>query len=668
MSTYTGATGTTGTTGPTTATVVDDDADPVVREIDVFVTNKISRMLCMMQFPLRPPWRTLESQQIAQVRLKPLKAGPRIEMDLALPRGPTYDAEATYPISQQTLRSATVPLQTNYALGILREGRRGALGDAAANDQLHLTPVHLAMQMRPSFAYIDDAQRALELAQAGGGDDDDDANNKANGAKGAGGAADVKKEGNEGESEDVEVQVQFKRRETQPKSMTARRHLAAAAAAKEESETAFVPLQLLDVDSPAHAAIFEQLVCKAAVQREPIPWNVTRQDYLELLAPTPTLEAYVVAQKRELLRGAVSMEALRAMPDADAQVRAMMCAAGTLPYAKIRALATAAHSEEELLLKLREHCVLVHGRWVVRSALVAAAGMIAVRDYVLLLLAEADHVAVRDVARATGVPGDRIKTVLQRFAVCDGSAGWRFKQPCDTAFVAQHPDVVAHFERDLAEQRPATLRAVQQVKNRLVPLDAPAGPATSPALPGLRGTSVSPRPGTGGAPGGGPGAAGTGMPGTLPAAAQGAPDLGKYQKPLTDFLTELFRMYGSCNMTFLRGQLSRRVCDDDDGNSLFGAKISDSVFNAVLRQVALTMHDTWFLKQRGDPEVDRVREVVIRVFRDRTTVRKSDMKQECQKAFGTDKLPIRAMKVALEELAYSKSNAWIFKPGNGNNA
>ena len=121
-------------------------------------------------------------------------------------------------------------------------------------------------------------------------------------------------------------------------------------------------------------------------------------------------------------------------------------------------------------------------------------------------------------------------------------------------------------------------------------------------------------------------------------------------------------------MTFLRGQLSRRVCDDDDGNSLFGAKISDSVFNAVLRQVALTMHDTWFLKQRGDPDVDRVRDVIIRVFRDRTTVRKSDMKQECQKAFGSDKLPIRAMKVALEELAYSKSNAWIFKPGNGNNA
>ena len=636
----------------------DDEADPVVREIDVFVTNKISRMLCMMQFPLRPPWRTLESQQISQVRLKPLKAGPRIEMDLTLPRGPTYDAEATYPISQQTLRSAAVPLQTNYALGILREGRRGAGGDAQANDQLHLTPVHLAMQMRPSFTYIDDAQHALEVAQAGG-EEEDETSAAANGADNKKGTTATT---TSGESEDVEVQVQFKKRETQPKSMTAKRHMAAAALAKEESETAFVPLQLLDVDSPAHAAIFEQLVCKAAVQREPIPWNVTRQDYLELLAPTPTLEAYVVNQKRELLRGAVSMEALRAM-DCDAQVRAMMAAAGTLPYAKIRQLATAAHSEEELLLKLREHCVLVRGRWVVRSALVAQAGMASVRDYVLLLLSEAEHVRVRDVAQATGVPGDRIKGLLERFAVCDGAVGWRFKQPYDTAFVAQHPDVAEHFARALAEQRPATLRAVQQVKNRLVPLDA-VGPATStsPALSSSVGNAgngaaqrgVSPRP--------------TAMPSALPAAAQGAPDLGKYQKPLTDFFTELFRMYGSCNMTFLRGQLSRRVCDDDDGNSLFGAKIPDSVFNAVLRQVALTMHDTWFLKQRGDPDVDRVRDVIIRVFRDRTTVRKSDMKQECQKAFGSDKLPIRAMKVALEELAYSKSNAWIFKPGNGNNA
>ena len=629
------------------------DDDPVVRKIDVFVTNKVSRMLCMMQFPLRPAWRALESSQISQVRLKPLKAGPRFEMDVALPRGPSYDADATYPITQQTLRSAPVPLQTNYAVGILREGRRSANGSALANDQLHLTPVHLALQMRPSFAYIDDAQHALESARAG---EDADA------AAASTGQQQQQQSGEEAQQEEVEVQVQFKKRETAPKSMTAKRHMAAAAMAKEESETPFVPLQLLDIDSPAHAAIFEQLVCRTSAQAQPVAWNGSRHDYLELLAPTPVPEQYVLNQKRELLRGSVSMEALRTM-DCDQQVRAVLGAAGTLPYTTIRRLVTAARSEEELLLKLREHGVFVAGRWVARSTLVAQAGMSHVRDYILLLFADSEHVRVRDVVGATGVDGDRVKALLQRFAVSDGSAGWRLKQPRDESFIAHHPDVAAREAQRLRDGRADVLRCVQLVRNRMLPLDPP------PPVPSVPVRGLTP---------------------VLDAAAaagalaqqhqhqqqvqlqlqqqQSSVDLGKYQKPLADFLLELFRMYGSCNMTFLRGQLSRRVCDDDEGNKLFGAKVSDSVFNAVLRQVATTMHDTWFLKQHGDPELDRVRDVIIRVFKDRTTVRKSDMKLECQRAFGTDKLPIRQMKVALEELAYSKANVWIFKPGSGNNS
>lgn len=99
----------------------EDDDDPVVQEIDVFITNKLSRMLCLLQFPLRPATRDLKLSEVSEARFKSLKMGPRLEMDCAIPQGETYNTESEWQIPSITLKSDSVPLRTNYAIGVLRE-------------------------------------------------------------------------------------------------------------------------------------------------------------------------------------------------------------------------------------------------------------------------------------------------------------------------------------------------------------------------------------------------------------------------------------------------------------------------------------------------------------------------------------------------------------------
>lgn len=101
--------------------VAEEDDDPVVQEIDVFITNNLSRMLCLLQFPLRPATRNLDLSNVSEARFKSLKMGPRLEMDCAIPQGETYDTESEWQIPSITLKSDSVPLRTNYAIGVLRE-------------------------------------------------------------------------------------------------------------------------------------------------------------------------------------------------------------------------------------------------------------------------------------------------------------------------------------------------------------------------------------------------------------------------------------------------------------------------------------------------------------------------------------------------------------------
>ena len=62
-----------------------EEDDPVVRELDVYICNEFlgsSTHLCLLQSPLRPPWRPYDYNKIHKARYKP--NARRLEMDMPL--------------------------------------------------------------------------------------------------------------------------------------------------------------------------------------------------------------------------------------------------------------------------------------------------------------------------------------------------------------------------------------------------------------------------------------------------------------------------------------------------------------------------------------------------------------------------------------------------------
>ncbi|EKX36621.1 DNA-directed RNA polymerase III subunit RPC37-like protein, partial [Guillardia theta CCMP2712] len=117
----------------------DDEDDPVVQTIDVFLSQNLSGVrdssgksdeVMLFQYPLRPKWRPLnEGWNLEKVSYRP--KNEMIEMD--------FKSEKTNDEFLHKLVSSKVIPRTSYAIGLLRD------------DQLHLTPLQSIYQFRPRF-------------------------------------------------------------------------------------------------------------------------------------------------------------------------------------------------------------------------------------------------------------------------------------------------------------------------------------------------------------------------------------------------------------------------------------------------------------------------------------------------------------------------------------
>lgn len=130
----------------------ESDPDPIVREIDVYLSPELSRTAVLVQFPLRPSPHVLggggdSPQHPLGARTKPRNA--MLELDYPIPR-PAYrrDGPDGEELSEsRTFPSQAVQISTHMALGRLDE----------TGSRLDLVPLGRVLQMRPSFSHIDAA-------------------------------------------------------------------------------------------------------------------------------------------------------------------------------------------------------------------------------------------------------------------------------------------------------------------------------------------------------------------------------------------------------------------------------------------------------------------------------------------------------------------------------
>lgn len=287
---------------------------------------------------------------------------------------------------------------------------------------MHLTPIHNVMQMKPTLTYINEADAERRKRDSELGDDKFDPTAKAQ-----------KKVG------DISVVTPHFKKVQQPKTMLAKMHVEAAEVAREDSETPFVNLKICDQGTDEYKSCFDNLICLD--QTKHVEWNVSRDEYLELLAPTPKLEEYLIKQKRERLKNTLSLESLRVM-DGELQVQNIMKATSVYPFKKIVELATNVQSPEKVISYLIDCAILVDGRWTVASQLILSNGLAQVRDYVLLNFNQGKTVTLAALNEATGVEIKILRQILTPIAVLGKKGQWSLKGERDVEFIERYPHVV----------------------------------------------------------------------------------------------------------------------------------------------------------------------------------------------------------------------------------
>ncbi|KAL0216516.1 hypothetical protein P9112_008700 [Eukaryota sp. TZLM1-RC] len=123
--------------------MTDSEDDPVVQEYDVFLSHTLEENLFLCQFPTRPPWRPLNFDQVSQARYKPQQGALELEIEHDFPEH-CKDEFGHNPRSTSLFSALNVPLKTNMTVGSVR------------GNQIYLTPLHHAMQLRPRFKHIEE--------------------------------------------------------------------------------------------------------------------------------------------------------------------------------------------------------------------------------------------------------------------------------------------------------------------------------------------------------------------------------------------------------------------------------------------------------------------------------------------------------------------------------
>lgn len=413
---------------PTGATPTEEDY--VEAEIDVVLTNMDpSLALYLAQYPLRPPWRPYDPDDLEHVRFK--KQHHIVEMDYRFSHGVsdgmeveddlmdddssirTLDRagnEIKRKLKQHTLRSSSVPLRTNYAFGVYRDRT------------LYLTPLTGILQMRPSFSSLEDQEEKRKRQQE---------------------EIEVAQKAEMG-SEFKPVGIQVKKNRDSERAVAARNKSFAHIKGQEEEEP-FKQLEYVDRDREESVHIFEQIAGTTGVSAA--AFDVSRQDYLAMINP---VQRYLEEEERERLVKELQLQAQNAdarnahesdsiprltsigaakVLDLPMQVKAILWSAGIATFSTLRRLTTAS-SDAELLRVLEQNCSWVSGRWVLKSELVCKSDrLINARQKLLVTWAEnpATFINRRILANSWSISQEVLKPILEPIADLVQSQGWKLK-------------------------------------------------------------------------------------------------------------------------------------------------------------------------------------------------------------------------------------------------
>ncbi|NXJ21278.1 RPC5 polymerase, partial [Dicrurus megarhynchus] len=416
--------------------MANEEDDPIIQEIDVFLARSLLEKLYLFQYPIRPASMTYDDVTHLSAKIKPKQQ--KVELEMAIDTlNPNYcrskgeqialnvdgtctDETSTYSsklMDKQTFCSSQAASNVSrYAAAVYKKG------------ELHLTPLHGILQLRPSFTYLDKADakhREREAANEGGDSSQDEAED------------DVK-----------QITVRFSRPETEQARQ--RRVQSYEFLQKRQAEEHWVHLHYYGLKDSRSEHERQYLFSQGHGLAENTELIKSPSEYLMMLMP-PSVEEE--NDKPMAPSNVLSMAQLRTLPLAD-QIKILMKNVKVMPFANLMSLLGSGTDPTAVLRCVQQVALLVQGNWVVKSDVlypkdtssphsgVPAEVLCRGRDFVMWKFTQDRWVVRKEVAAVTKLCPEDVKDFLEHMSVARINKGWEFMLPYDEDFVKKHPDIV----------------------------------------------------------------------------------------------------------------------------------------------------------------------------------------------------------------------------------
>ncbi|XP_023102071.1 DNA-directed RNA polymerase III subunit RPC5 isoform X2 [Neofelis nebulosa] len=415
--------------------MANEEDDPVVQEIDVYLAKSLAEKLYLFQYPVRPASMTYDDIPHLSAKIKPKQQ--KVELEMAIDTlNPNYcrskgeqialnvdgacaDESSTYSsklMDKQTFCSSQSTSNTaRYAAALYRQG------------ELHLTPLHGILQLRPSFSYLDKADaKHREREAANEGDSSQD----------------------EAEEDVKQITVRFSRPESEQARQ--RRVQSYEFLQKKHAEEPWVHLHYYGLRDSRSEHERQYLLCQGSSGVENTELVKSPSEYLMMLMPPSPEEE---KDKPVAPSNVLSMAQLRTLPLAD-QIKILMKNVKVMPFANLMSLLGPSIDSVAVLRGIQKVAMLVQGNWVVKSDIlypkdsssphsgVPAEVLCRGRDFVMWKFTQSRWVVRKEVAAVTKLCTEDVKDFLEHMAVVRINKGWEFILPYDGEFIKKHPDVV----------------------------------------------------------------------------------------------------------------------------------------------------------------------------------------------------------------------------------
>ncbi|XP_030140482.3 DNA-directed RNA polymerase III subunit RPC5 isoform X2 [Taeniopygia guttata] len=390
--------------------MANEEDDPIIQEIDVFLARSLLEKLYLFQVELEMAIDTLNPNYCRS-------KGEQIALNVD---GTCTDETSTYSsklMDKQTFCSSQAASNVSrYAAAVYKKG------------ELHLTPLHGILQLRPSFTYLDKADakhREREAANEGGDSSQDEAED------------DVK-----------QITVRFSRPETEQARQ--RRVQSYEFLQKRQAEEHWVHLHYYGLKDSRSEHERQYLFSQGHGLAENTELIKSPSEYLMMLMP-PSIEEE--NEKPMAPSNVLSMAQLRTLPLAD-QIKILMKNVKVMPFANLLGLLGPGTDPTAVLRCVQQVALLVQGNWVVKSDVlypkdtssphsgVPAEVLCRGRDFVMWKFTQDRWVVRKEVAAVTKLCPEDVKDFLENMSVARINKGWEFMLPYDEDFVKKHPDIV----------------------------------------------------------------------------------------------------------------------------------------------------------------------------------------------------------------------------------